>query len=76
MPIYNYTCGFCSHSQEELRSMDERNIKANCQNCGKKAQKALSVPTILLDGSDPNFVAAHDRWVKEHEARGNGIRSY
>ena len=54
MPIYNYTCGFCSHSQEELRSMDERNIKANCQNCGKKAQKALLSSTTISIGQKSN----------------------
>tara|TARA_R110000796_G_scaffold64508_3_gene149514 strand:+ start:378 stop:551 length:174 start_codon:yes stop_codon:yes gene_type:complete len=56
--------------------MCERKKKTTCVKCGDKALLSPSTPTILLDGSDPNFVAAHDRWVKEHETKGNGTRSF
>jgi len=76
MPSYNYTCVSCDNSHEEFRCMCERKKKTTCVKCGDKALLSPSTPTILLDGSDPNFVAAHDRWVKEHETKGNGTRSF
>tara|TARA_R110000787_G_scaffold217610_1_gene326428 strand:- start:1209 stop:1379 length:171 start_codon:yes stop_codon:yes gene_type:complete len=56
--------------------MCKRKVKTTCVKCGDKALLSPSLPTIILDGSDPNFVGAHDRWVKEHETKGNGVRSF
>jgi hypothetical protein len=56
--------------------MCERKKKTNCVKCGDKAVLTVSAPTILLDGSNPDFTAAHSRWVREHETKGNGVRSF
>lgn len=76
MPSYNYLCKSCNHIQTEFRCMCERKKKTNCVKCGDKAVLTVSAPTILLDGSNPDFTAAHSRWVREHETRGNGVRSF
>lgn len=55
--------------------MCERKKKTECVKCGSKSTLTVSAPTILLDGSNPDFTAAHSRWVKEHESRGNGVRT-
>jgi putative FmdB family regulatory protein len=76
MPNYNYTCTTCDSTHQEIRTMCKRKVKTTCVKCGDKALLSPSLPTIILDGSDPNFVGAHDRWVKEHETKGNGVRSF
>ena len=75
MPSYNYRCNSCGHVQEEFRFISERTKKTTCVVCGNSSKQTVSTPVILLDGSDPNFVAAHSRWVREHESRGNGVRT-
>ena len=75
MPNYNYICTSCEHIQTEWRCMCERKKKTECVKCGSKSILTVSAPAILLDGSNPDFTAAHSRWVKEHESRGNGVRT-
>ena len=75
MPNYNYICTSCEHIQTEWRGMRERKNKTKCVKCGSKSTLTVSAPTILLDGSNPDFTAAHSRWVKEHESQGNGVRT-
>ena len=75
MPTYNYKCKSCDHIQEEFRFFEERTKIATCVKCGSSSRQTVSTPRIILDGSDPNFVAAHDRWVKYHEQKGNGVRT-
>ena len=74
MPTFDYLCPTCDTTQEEFVTFAESD-KIKCDECGSKTDKQISTPKIHLDGSDPNFVAAHDRWVKEHESRGNGVRT-
>ena len=77
MPTYNYHCDSCDTTQEHFHlsyALSKQPIE--CSSCKTGvAFKGVSSPTILLDGSDPNFVAAHDRWVKHHEQAGNGVRT-
>lgn len=76
MPTFNYKCKSCEHVQEEFRSFSEAAKGTKCVKCGSKSTKTFSTPAIVFDGSNPDFVAAHDRWVKEHETKGNGVRSF
>jgi len=77
VPTFNYHCRTCDNTHTEFHLKYEEALKpTECTACGAEALKSISTPKIHLDGSDPNFVAAHDRWVKEHETRGNGTRSY
>ena len=38
-----------------------------CSICGVDANRIISTPQIMLDGTDPVYVSAHDRWAKMHE---------
>jgi hypothetical protein len=40
--------------------------------CGKEAKFIISAPAVQLDGSDPSFPGAHEKWVKQHEKAGKG----
>ena len=39
----------------------------DCEVCNKEATRIISMPQIVLDGSDPVFVSAHDKWARNHE---------
>ena len=70
MPNYQYECTDCGHVQEDIVEFKNREKTQRCDECGHNAVYVISFPKFHLDGSDPNFVAAHDRWVKEHENAG------
>lgn len=38
--------------------------------CGANAKKVLTVPNFHLDGSDPSWPTASDKWTREHERKG------
>jgi hypothetical protein len=35
--------------------------------CGLEAKRIISPVRISLDGTDPVFVSAYDKWAKRHE---------
>ena len=35
--------------------------------CGKEANRIISPVRVRLDGTDPIYVAAYDKWAKRHE---------
>lgn len=67
MRIFDYRC--CGKVFEKLtRNADQDNVK--CPECGQLAKKLLSAPQIALDGTDPGFPDAYDRWARRHETHG------
>lgn len=38
-----------------------------CGNCGNDANRIISMPRISLDGTDPVYVSAHEKWAKQRE---------
>jgi hypothetical protein len=38
-----------------------------CAVCGTDASRIISAPRISLDGTDPVYVTAYDKWAKRHE---------
>ena len=74
MPSFNYHCKSCDTTIEDFRNFKDREKSQDCK-CGAKAAKTFSTPSLLFDGSDPDRISAHSRWVKEHEVSGNGIRT-
>jgi hypothetical protein len=37
--------------------------------CGLEANRIISTPRICLDGTNPNFVSAYDRWARVREEK-------
>jgi len=37
--------------------------------CGLEANRIISTPRICLDGTNPNFVGAYDRWARVREEK-------
>ena len=42
MPIYEYYCADCNFDFEGMRSVSQSDDPANCEKCGKPAQRQLS----------------------------------
>ena len=42
MPIYEYYCADCNFDFEVMRSVSQLDDPANCEKCGKQAQRQLS----------------------------------
>lgn len=38
-----------------------------CGTCGTDASRIISVVRVALDGTDPIYVSAHERWAKVRE---------
>jgi putative FmdB family regulatory protein len=68
MPHFNYTCEVCGNTQEEFRPSSERTKEAICFKCGNPSQQSFSTPSLIL-------MTSEDRWVRDHEVEGNGVRS-
>lgn len=71
MPIYEYECTSCQEVTDELRSMFVRNEAGTCSSCGSPTKYRVSCPKPLLDGTDPGFPGAYDKWARTHERAGN-----
>lgn len=40
---------------------------AECTECGKLGQRVVTAPKFRLDGTDPAFPTAWDKWGRDHE---------
>lgn len=58
-----------SHITESFVEVDTKEVQ--CGGCCEKATRIVSSPRISLDGTDPVYVSAYDRWarVREEKAR-------
>lgn len=68
MPTYDYACGKCNHIQEDFRDFSDRTNPMACKKCGGIATQMIPLPAFETLTSD-------ERWVREHEVKGNGVRS-
>ena len=66
MPIFDFKCDKCGEVYEHLTSSDT--VSMTCP-CGGLAKKMISCPTIMLDGTDPGFPGAYDKWAKKMEKK-------
>ncbi len=71
MPLYDYMCSECGQF-EAISSVSKRTVH-KCPSCSREAKQMLSAPSIALDGTDPGFPTAYDKWAKRHEAAGSKI---
>ena len=55
MAIYEYKCTNknCNHLQTETRPMSDWDKDSKCEECGKKAERILSAPNVIVaEGND------------------------
>ena len=63
--LYDFYCSKCKQTFEAFAKMKE--MQKECPGCGAKAGRSLSVPHFKLDGTDPAYSTAWDKWAKQHE---------
>ena len=51
MPFYEYCCGSCSHQFDVLKKISDDPAE-DCPECGKPAQKRISVPGSLRKSNE------------------------
>ncbi len=74
-PMYDFKCVKCNDTFEKLASYDTAAITCDC---GGMMQRQISLPNIVLDGTDPSLPGAYDKWARDHERRAeqNKKKSY
>ncbi len=55
---------FCDNGHVTERLVDDSVGSIICPKCGKDAVKAVSAPTIKLEGFTGAFPDAYDRWAR------------
>lgn len=59
----------CNDGHITERFIDNQIDTVPCRTCGKDAQKTLGLGTIILDGTDPSFPGAWNKWANVRESR-------
>ena len=73
--LRDFLCRSCETVFERYISNDIEQV--TCE-CGGLADRMIGMPRVALDGTDPSFPGAYDRWarVREENARVKAKRSY
>ena len=73
--LRDFCCETCGTVQERFN--DGETLAVNCA-CGAIANRIIGMPRVALDGTDPSFPGAYDKWarVREDRARQNAKKSY
>lgn len=73
--LRDFRCPHCDREQE--RYVDSDTLVVPCK-CGHDANRIIGMPRVALDGTDPAFPTAYDRWanIREQNRVVKGRRSY
>lgn len=74
--LRDFRCHQCSKTTE--RYIDATENEVRCPHCGGVAIRIIGMPHVTLDGTDPDFPGAYQKWasVREENRRIKGKRSY
>ena len=62
--LHNFLCEKCGTEQE--RYIDANITQVICE-CGHTAVRLMGMPRVALDGTDPGFPTAYERWANVRE---------
>ena len=73
--LRDFRCRSCDETFE--RYIDNNIEQVTCE-CGGLADRIIGMPRVSLDGTDPGFPGAYEKWAKTREdnARIKSKRSY
>ena len=67
--LYDFKCSSCGYLDERLVHPEQRLL--NCPKCNESTYKRVISPVrSKLDGTDPGFPDAYDKWARDHEKAG------
>ena len=74
--LRDFLCEKCGI--EEERYIDSKITQIVCPECGHKMIRLIGMPRVDLDGTDPDFPGAYEKWAKIREQNRvvKGRRSY
>jgi len=74
--LRDFLCEHCG--VEEERYLDSAVVQLICPQCGNTMIRLIGMPKVSLDGTDPGFPGAYDRWaaVREQNRAVKTKRSY
>lgn len=75
MLLRDFFCDHCNTEQERYVSSETKFVSCNC---GHDARRVIGMPRVALDGTDPSFPGAYDRWatIREKNAAEKRKKSY
>lgn len=75
MLLRDFFCDVCGAEQERYVSSDTTRVPCKC---GHEARRIIGMPRVSLDGTDPGFPGAYDRWatIRENNAAEKRKKSY
>jgi len=65
MKLYDFKCQSCGYTWEDV-AVDET-ARQGCPKCSDIALPIISSVNFRLNGADPAFPTASERWAKRHE---------
>jgi hypothetical protein len=73
--LRDFHCDSCGKEQERYIESDVNIVECTC---GSTATRVIGMPRVSLDGTNPDFPGAYDRWarIREENARIKSKRSY
>ena len=73
--LRDFHCDNCGADHE--RFIDSGISTVTCD-CGGTASRVVGMPRVALDGTDPGFPGAYEKWarIREDNARSKKKRSY
>lgn len=64
--LYDFKCPGCGLAFEGLAKCGAD--AKECPGCGAEAKRVpVAMPHVMLDGTDPAFPSAWDKWARVHE---------
>lgn len=66
--LFDFHCKHCDDVFERFIDSDIREVECEC---GEIAVRLIAAPRVVLDGTDPGFPGAYDKWarIREDNAR-------
>lgn len=64
--LRDFVCEECGETTE--RYVDSEITQCICD-CGHTATRIIGMPHVALDGTDPGFPGAYDKWARVREDR-------
>ena len=73
--LRDFTCDDCYNSEERFIDSDITEYKCKC---GGTMKRIIGMPKVALDGTDPGFPGAYEKWgrVREQRAEISRKKSY
>lgn len=62
--IRDFFCDHCNTEQERYIDSDTKVVSCAC---GHDAHRVIGMPRVTLDGTDPGFPSAYDKWANTRE---------